>query len=81
MKKGLQCLSGKGEILPFFVCFIVWVGISGNGRRPGCSPQSLEELELCLVGFCVMPSLPPPCAGQLEAVRTLKSLASHHPFS
>lgn len=41
----------KEKFHPFVVCFKVWVGISGNIRRPGCSPQSMEELELCLVGF------------------------------
>lgn len=65
MKEGFQCLSGKGEILPFAVCFIVWVGISGNG----CSPQSVEEPELRLVGFLCDAITPSSRAGQLEAVR------------
>lgn len=70
MKESFQCLSGKGEILPFAVCFIVWVGVSGNGRRPGCSPQSVEEPELRLVGFLCDAITPSSRAGQLEAVRT-----------
>lgn len=81
MKEGFQCLSGKGEISPFVVCLVVRVGVSGDGRRPGCSSQPLEEPELCLVGLpwdAITPSSLCCSAGSCEASKLPCKSSSIH---